>query len=309
MSKNTTNETDTEVTFSQIAPLGYATITSIRTFHTRLSGNTPGPWKELMLHYKKDSYYFQGDINMRHLVNDAQQDGTLGFVAVTPISTYVGLSRNIPRAHSKFTDIDATYVSMTGGSAFLIFALPKEHTPEAMKFVKELVSQHRVEMRKLAQEIREVNNFFNHNIKHQDDIDNWGTKDNWATPFETMIQGAGDCEDYATAKYKTLRLLNIPDKSLKLHYVKAKQGRSSITIPHMILTYQDKNQDEIVLDNLVTIITPLKERIDIIPIFAFNNSHIWANNTKYGQDPQERIYHWKAFMERYEKQAFTCLVE
>jgi predicted transglutaminase-like cysteine proteinase len=157
--------------------------------------------------------------------------------------------------------------------------------------------------------IREVNNFFNHNIKHQDDIDNWGTKDNWATPFETMIQGAGDCEDYATAKYKTLRLLNIPDKSLKLHYVKAKQGRSSITIPHMILTYQDKNQDEIVLDNLVPSLTPLKERIDLIPIFAFNNSHIWANNTKYGQDPQERIYHWKAFMERYEKQAFTCLVE
>ena len=136
MSKNATNETDTEIRCLQISPM--------------FSFWDCGP--------KKDSYYFQGDINMRHLVNDALEDGTLGFVAVTPISTYVGLSRNIPRAHSKFTDIDATYVSMTGGSAFLIFALPKERTLEAMNFVKETVFQHRAEVRKLAQEIREVNN-------------------------------------------------------------------------------------------------------------------------------------------------------
>ena len=157
--------------------------------------------------------------------------------------------------------------------------------------------------------IKEVNNFFNHNIKHQNDIDNWGSKDNWATPFETMIQGAGDCEDYATAKYKTLRLLNIPESRLKLHYVKAKQGRSSITIPHMVVTYKNNRNEEIVLDNLVPSLTPFKERIDLIPVFAFNNSNIWVNNQPYNQDPQQRISHWKMFMERYEKQAFTCLVE
>lgn len=157
--------------------------------------------------------------------------------------------------------------------------------------------------------IKEVNNFFNHNIKHQEDIDNWGVIDNWATPFETMIQGAGDCEDYATAKYKTLRLLNIPEKSLKLHYVKAKQGLSSITIDHMVVTYTDKIDGEIVLDNLVPSLTPLKERIDLIPIFAFNNSNIWIKNEKYDKNPEKRISHWRKFMERYEIQAFTCLVD
>lgn len=155
--------------------------------------------------------------------------------------------------------------------------------------------------------IKEVNNFFNHNIKHQEDIDNWGAIDNWATPFETMIQGAGDCEDYATAKYKTLRLLNIPEKSLKLHYVKAKQGLSSITIDHMVVTYTDKIDGEIVLDNLVPSLTPLKERIDLIPIFAFNNSNIWVSETKYNQDPEKRISQWKNFMKRYKKQSLNCL--
>ena len=77
----------------------------------------------------------------------------------------------------------------------------------------------------------------------------------------------------------------------------------------MVVTYKNNRNEEIVLDNLVPSLTPFKERIDLIPVFAFNNSNIWVNNQPYNQDPQQRISHWKMFMERYEKQAFTCLVE
>ena len=137
MSKNTTNETDTEIRCLKISPM--------------FSFWECGP--------KKDSYYFQGDINMRHLVNDALEDGTLGFVAVTSISTYVGLSKNIdPWANSLLQEADVPIVPLIGGSAFIILAIPKERTLEAMKLVKKVVSQHKAEVRKLAQEIREVNN-------------------------------------------------------------------------------------------------------------------------------------------------------
>ena len=32
--------------------------------------------------------------------------------------------------------------------------------------------------------------------------------DHWATPFETIGSGTGDCEDYAITKYALLRALN-----------------------------------------------------------------------------------------------------
>ncbi|MGB9802176.1 MAG: transglutaminase-like cysteine peptidase, partial [Arcobacter sp.] len=61
----------------------------------------------------------------------------------------------------------------------------------------------------ILHKLKDVNDFFN-KIKYQTDQSHWGKKDYWAAPFEFMGTGAGDCEDYAIAKYFTLRKLGVP---------------------------------------------------------------------------------------------------
>jgi len=53
-----------------------------------------------------------------------------------------------------------------------------------------------------------VNAFFNANVQFIDDQALWDKKDYWATPIEALSVGGGDCEDYAIAKYFTLKQLN-----------------------------------------------------------------------------------------------------
>ena len=46
------------------------------------------------------------------------------------------------------------------------------------------------------------------------DREKWNADDYWATPFETLTQFGGDCEDMAIGKFMVLRLMGIPKKNL-----------------------------------------------------------------------------------------------
>ncbi|HPX55908.1 MAG TPA: transglutaminase-like cysteine peptidase, partial [Syntrophales bacterium] len=50
------------------------------------------------------------------------------------------------------------------------------------------------------QKLEKVNRFFNR-MEFVDDIQLWGVQDYWATPIEFISRNAGDCEDFAIAKY------------------------------------------------------------------------------------------------------------
>ena len=54
------------------------------------------------------------------------------------------------------------------------------------------------------EKLKQINNFFNQKINYAEDIDLWGQSDYWATPLESLGHEAGDCEDYAIAKYTFL---------------------------------------------------------------------------------------------------------
>ena len=54
-----------------------------------------------------------------------------------------------------------------------------------------------------------LNQFFNRRIQSREDIDVWGQVDYWASPMEMMEKGAGDCEDFAIAKYFSLVALGM----------------------------------------------------------------------------------------------------
>ena len=120
--------------------------------------------------------------------------------------------------------------------------------------------------------LEKVNRFFNSRIRFANDVDVWGIKDYWATPIEFLCKGAGDCEDFAIAKYFTLKAMGVDDEKLRITYVKAIE----YNIHHMVLTYYSEPEAEpLVLDNLVDSINPASKRTDLMPIFGFNGSGLW----------------------------------
>ena len=74
--------------------------------------------------------------------------------------------------------------------------------------------------RALAQQgwvrIAEINRAINLDIRPMDDMAQYGVVDLWATPLMTFSSNAGDCEDYAIAKYVALREIGIAEDDLRL---------------------------------------------------------------------------------------------
>ena len=60
----------------------------------------------------------------------------------------------------------------------------------------------------LEHQVYAVNRFINQ-WRYRSDAENYGHSDYWATPIEFMTR-SGDCEDYAIAKYVSLRELGVP---------------------------------------------------------------------------------------------------
>ncbi|WP_371365802.1 cysteine protease LapG [Pseudomonas sp. QL9] len=120
--------------------------------------------------------------------------------------------------------------------------------------------------------LKAANDFFNASLAFRDDMSVWHQTDYWATPIEALYKGAGDCEDYAIAKYVTLRQLGIPSDKLRITYVKALRLNQA----HMVLTYYATPGGEpLVLDNLIPQIRPASQRSDLLPVYAFNAEGLW----------------------------------
>jgi hypothetical protein len=64
--------------------------------------------------------------------------------------------------------------------------------------------------------IAEINRAVNLSIRPVDDMTQYGVEDLWATPLMTFSSNAGDCEDYAIAKYVALREIGIALGDIRL---------------------------------------------------------------------------------------------
>ena len=64
--------------------------------------------------------------------------------------------------------------------------------------------------------IAEINRAINLDIKPVDDMTQYGVVDLWATPLMAFASNAGDCEDYAIAKYVALHEIGIATDDLRL---------------------------------------------------------------------------------------------
>ena len=155
----------------------------------------------------------------------------------------------------KLSQKDLSFINNSTKKSFILNRLEKYQTLKTQIKDYELI-------RKLSH----VNSFINRILPAQD-ISTSSSIDYWATPKEFLLQGHGDCEDYAISKYFTLLELNIPKEKLYFAVVNIKGEKTT----HMILLYlEDKNSTPLVLDNLSSKVIELTKRKKLIPKFAFN---------------------------------------
>jgi predicted transglutaminase-like cysteine proteinase len=150
-----------------------------------------------------------------------------------------------------------------------------------------------------------VNQFFNR-IPQKEDEDHWGARDYWATPYELLITNGGDCEDYAIAKYFTLKLAGVPISKLRITYVRAHLAKTREVQSHMVLTYYvAPGADPLVLDNLIDDIRPAEQRTDLTPTYAFNAEGLWSAKQRAGGrlGDASQIQLWNDLLARIHREA------
>lgn len=148
----------------------------------------------------------------------------------------------------------------------LAFKLKRDYSPEAE-----------------AQQLAEVNDFFNRARFINDDV-LWGSEDYWATPVELLAKNAGDCEDYAIAKFYTLIHAGFDEDKLQISYVKALELNQA----HMVLAYYPSpGAEPLILDNINPDILPASQRPDLEPVYSFNGLGLWLN--RFERESAKRI--------------------
>ena len=120
------------------------------------------------------------------------------------------------------------------------------------------------------EQLQAVNQFLN-DWRYKADDHNYGRRDYWATPLE-FIRQSGDCEDYAIAKYVTLRQLGFTPEQLRVVVV-----RDVVRdLAHAVLAvYLD---DEVfILDNLTKAVLPQERISHYVPYYSINETTRWAH--------------------------------
>ena len=184
----------------------------------------------------------------------------------------------------------------------LIQRIERENGPEAAARVSLWFAL--IEQGKSApdpERLRLANNFFNA-ARFTTDPAVWQQQDYWATPIEFLIKDAGDCEEFAIAKYFTLSRMGIAEDALRITYVKA----LTLDQPHMVVAwYQTPAADPLILDNIEPRILPASQRPDLIPVYSFNGSDLWLARNRREQirsGDAATLSHWQQLRERLARQ-------
>jgi predicted transglutaminase-like cysteine proteinase len=114
-----------------------------------------------------------------------------------------------------------------------------------------------------------INRAVNLAVKYTSDTDKHGIPDHWATPFDTLESGTGDCEDYAITKFAMLRAMNWPADDLRivLVYVSSKREYHAVEATRLA-------HDWLILDNALAGISPDTKLPRYHPVFATDESTV-----------------------------------
>ena len=117
----------------------------------------------------------------------------------------------------------------------------------------------------------------------------FGKEDYWQTYDEFVANEAGDCEDYAIAKYRELKKSGF-DKDLYIAYVMYLEKDKSRRTAHMVTVYKDKGE-YIIMDSLLNTINRSSERKDLLPIYMFNEKEILVIRNQWSTVEKAKTYH------------------
>jgi predicted transglutaminase-like cysteine proteinase len=121
----------------------------------------------------------------------------------------------------------------------------------------------------LAQ-LEAVNAFMNRAPYVTDPV-NYGVPDYWATPLQFLTKD-GDCEDYAIAKFVSLRQLGIPNEQMRIVVV----DDLNLRIPHAILVVYMAGR-AYVLDNQISRVVPAEVINHYRAIYSINEQAWWLH--------------------------------
>lgn len=119
-------------------------------------------------------------------------------------------------------------------------------------------------------QMQAVNQWMNR-IRYVEDIVNYGMVDYWATPLEFLARD-GDCEDFAIAKYISLRELGFAQSGMRILVL----NDLNLRIPHAILIVY-LNGRAYVLDNQIAQVVPTEVIRHYQPIFSINEEAWWLH--------------------------------
>ena len=127
----------------------------------------------------------------------------------------------------------------------------------------------------------EVVNDFMNQTPFVSDLEQWGREDYWALPVEFLSTNGGDGEDFAIAKYFTLRELGVPDDKLQIIYVKeTKVSKQAHTV---LAYYENADAEPLILDNFEKVLQPASARPDLVPVYSFNGTGLWQAKERQGR--------------------------
>ncbi|MGV8824559.1 transglutaminase-like cysteine peptidase [Methylibium petroleiphilum] len=187
-----------------------------------------------------------------------------------------------------------------------MLAAAQRQGPEAERGVR-LLQSTIVASQSMSEEARlqAFNRLFNEHIVFAEDIDTVGQVDQWASPLELLARGAGDCEDFAIAKYFSLIAAGLPPAKLRMVYVRADLGGH--VRAHMVLAYYAQPAAEpLILDNLIAEIRPASLRRDLSPVFSFNAEGLWqGTGAQKAGDPTARLSRWREVLGKARAEGFV----
>lgn len=138
------------------------------------------------------------------------------------------------------------------------------HLREWKKFLKGLRGETRSEQIKL------VNQFMNRQ-RYIIDPRNYGVPDYWATPRQFLTRD-GDCEDYAIAKYLSLRALGFKPRQMRIVVL---QDLNLGTAHAVLVVYQGRHK--LVLDNQIKTVIDHAVIRHYRPIYSINEEAWWLH--------------------------------
>jgi len=112
----------------------------------------------------------------------------------------------------------------------------------------------------------EINRAVNLSIRPKSDWELYGVDDFWSSPLATFSIGAGDCEDYAIAKYVALRESGIAPDDISLVILRDLKRN----INHAVVAVR-QDQEWLILDNRTLVLVNVEEARHFEPLLVLDD--------------------------------------